>query len=606
MKQFGARLLMIVGIILLTLGGVVLGILQYQWINQLAESERDRIRGEINKNTVHVLAATTDEVQVILSLFQTAQITENREDDPFQKIENNLFYWKKNTGYPELIVEVYMFRRSDTTDIETGEVYRFTETGFQPADMPEQIREMQKLLSTHQDPKLSEEQLHEMRKAGYVLFGDSMRRKEGMMFICKINFSILFNSIMTFYLEEFLPGYPYTIVSVDGDLIARSPEDIQDHGKPEISVPLYNFLSMSQFRLGLFPREENGMPRDRFDRPPPDLFKSRTNPLVRFWADRFSASGENPAVKAAGDPIATLNVYYPRQSLDSVITARRRANIIVSFSILAILITSIVVMYRMYVHLRLVRAKEQDFVASMSHELRTPITVIKSISQNLAEGIIAKNEKVVRYGTIIQNQSNRLSRMVEGILTYSGLISGKKLIKSETNPNIFVREIIESFASAAEQAEAEIRLYEDDSIPIAWTDTSALRIIVENLLINALRHGLPREENGYRKPYIINIILQRSRGAGPREMLRLSVEDHGEGIPQKEIRNVFAPFTRGEAAVHEQRPGSGIGLHLVKRVVGLLGGAISIESPYIDKNGIERSGCRFTVTLPLEEEHANV
>jgi signal transduction histidine kinase len=64
---------------------------------------------------------------------------------------------------------------------------------------------------------------------------------------------------------------------------------------------------------------------------------------------------------------------------------------------------------------------------------------------------------------------------------------------------------------------------------------------------------------------------------------------------------VFEPFFRGERSVSGQRPGSGLGLHLVRRVVTLLGGKVSLESPYANLAGFRQNGCRFIVILPIEE-----
>ena len=87
--------------------------------------------------------------------------------------------------------------------------------------------------------------------------------------------------------------------------------------------------------------------------------------------------------------------------------------------------------------------------------------------------------------------------------------------------------------------------------------------------------------------------------------MRFVVEDEGDGIPPREASRIFEPFYRRQETVQKQVPGSGLGLHLARRIAALLGGAISLESPYLDPSGRVHRGCRFIVELPLKENATN-
>jgi signal transduction histidine kinase len=87
--------------------------------------------------------------------------------------------------------------------------------------------------------------------------------------------------------------------------------------------------------------------------------------------------------------------------------------------------------------------------------------------------------------------------------------------------------------------------------------------------------------------------------------LEIVVEDRGPGVPPKEAGKIFDPFVRGELSVRRQVPGSGLGLHLVRRIAGVLGGTVKLESPYKTLPGMLQQGCRFTVEIPFPGERGS-
>jgi signal transduction histidine kinase len=241
----------------------------------------------------------------------------------------------------------------------------------------------------------------------------------------------------------------------------------------------------------------------------------------------------------------------------------------VSLGIIGILLASMVVLSRMYGRSVRLRASEQEFVASISHELRTPISVIQATSENLSRGVVTEPARLPRYAEVIHGQIKRLSSMVESILLYSGLESGRARSPAmmEIDLPALLREVVQPLEHLAEERRSTLRLAADSLPDIICSDGTALRLIIENLVMNAISHASPGE-----------IRLSVTRKAF--DTLRIAVEDDGQGIPAREQARVFEPFMRGERSARQQRPGSGLGLHLVKRVAALLGGKVSLESPY--------------------------
>ena len=124
--------------------------------------------------------------------------------------------------------------------------------------------------------------------------------------------------------------------------------------------------------------------------------------------------------------------------------------------------------------------------------------------------------------------------------------------------------------------------------------------------MNATRHG--RAPDSTEHPVFVGVRISTDRDPDSRSYgmrtLELVVEDEGPGIPVKEQRRIFEAFYRGQATRDTQTPGSGLGLHLVRRVVASIGGTVRVESPY-DRRGESVRGVRMSVELAEGEERAD-
>jgi signal transduction histidine kinase len=239
-----------------------------------------------------------------------------------------------------------------------------------------------------------------------------------------------------------------------------------------------------------------------------------------------------------------------------------------------------------------IRSREKEFVASMTHELRTPITVIQSAADNLSKGIVSE-EKVVRYGQMMKDQTERLSNMIEEILLFSSL-EGKSVTNSapvEMDILILLEEMKGKFSAMAD--EKQINLHWDyDGLPSRlYGYPSEIKLILSNLISNALNHA--------------SGIKVSARHSIPGK-LRLTVEDSGPGIAASEQKKIFDPFYRSLSSREQQTRGSGLGLFIARKKTGLINGDLKLESPYKKLNGEKSSGCRFTLEISskvVSEEH---
>ena len=225
---------------------------------------------------------------------------------------------------------------------------------------------------------------------------------------------------------------------------------------------------------------------------------------------------------------------------------------------------------------------KSDFVSNVSHELRTPVASIRVFGELLRTGRAQAPEKVREYGEYIEAESRRLSRLIDNILDFSRIESGRKEYRfADADLGEIVRDVIHTFEVRLAADGYRIELKEPDGpLPPARVDADAIGQAFHNLLDNAVKYSGDSRE-------IVVSLAQDGASAV------LSVQDFGIGIDPEEQRKVFERFHRvGTGLVHDVK-GSGLGLSLVRHIVDAHGGTVSVES----RPG---TGSTFTVRLPFE------
>jgi signal transduction histidine kinase len=229
-----------------------------------------------------------------------------------------------------------------------------------------------------------------------------------------------------------------------------------------------------------------------------------------------------------------------------------------------------------------------EFVAGVSHELRTPLAVISSAADNLADGVVAGEPQVRRYGSVIRQESRRLAEMVEQLLRFSGLQSGRaryKLqpLKAESALDRAVAACQPELRESGMAVQKEIQ----PGLPAVQADPAALVHCLGNLVANALKHA---REGGW-----IGLSARLADQGEP--AVEFLVEDRGPGIDPADLPHLWEPFYRGRQAVSEQIQGAGLGLSLVKRMTEAQGGTVTVTT----KAG---EGAVFVLRLPAARQTA--
>ncbi len=230
------------------------------------------------------------------------------------------------------------------------------------------------------------------------------------------------------------------------------------------------------------------------------------------------------------------------------------------------------------------------FFANISHEFRTPLTLILGP----AEKIVSKttDDSIIKDAGIIKRNSKRLLQLVNQLLELSRLEAGKlKLEASKNNVVSFVKGIALSFESLSEEKDITLKIESKEEFIEVFFDKEKMIKILSNILSNSFKFT---PQNGK-----ITVSIAESSSVSSRisnKSVQIQIRDTGIGIPKEEIPKLFDRFYQVDSSFTKEHQGTGIGLALVKELVELHRGSISIESEI-------GQWTEFTITLPLGKDH---
>lgn len=225
---------------------------------------------------------------------------------------------------------------------------------------------------------------------------------------------------------------------------------------------------------------------------------------------------------------------------------------------------------------------QSNFIAAVSHEFRSPLTSMRQISELLASGRVASEDRRSTYYNLLTRESGRLHRLVESLLDFGRTEAGAGEYRRDAlDLGRVVRHSVAEFGRDAAERGYTIELTGADSAVPIRGDGEALGRALWNLLDNAVKYS----------PDCRTVSVAVARDAGT---VTLTVQDRGAGIPASEHEAIFGKFVRGAAARASGAKGTGLGLAMVRHIVRGHGGEISVASE-------PGSGSTFTVTIPAAE-----
>lgn len=224
-------------------------------------------------------------------------------------------------------------------------------------------------------------------------------------------------------------------------------------------------------------------------------------------------------------------------------------------------------------------AMRAGFVSSVSHELRTPLALQRVFLDMLKLGRAETREGRAWAVENLDRETNRLTHLVENVLRFTQTErAGMKVDPVRLDLAAEIREILASYRPLLASGEATLGFDAGVGRAMVSVDRDGFRHVLLNLLENAVKYG-PRGQT-------VRVSLWRE---GAR--IVLAVDDQGPGVPAEDRARIWAPFERGAAARRSGKGGSGIGLSVVRHIVALHRGSVTLE----DAPG---GGARFRVELP--------
>lgn len=233
------------------------------------------------------------------------------------------------------------------------------------------------------------------------------------------------------------------------------------------------------------------------------------------------------------------------------------------------------------------------FVSNVSHELRTPLTSLRSYVETLNDGAWQDSQLAPRFLKVIQEETERMIRMVNSLLDLSRFDQGTAKINVElVNFNEFFNFILDRFdmliKNDQDKAQAAGKPFKKYSIKRVFTqkdlwveiDPDKMTQAIDNIMNNAIKYS----PNGGTITCRLN---------DTQRYIILSITDQGLGIPRKDLKKVFDRFYRVDKARSRKQGGTGLGLSISKEVIEAQGGHVWV-------NSMENRGSTFYISLPYD------
>jgi two-component system phosphate regulon sensor histidine kinase PhoR len=220
-----------------------------------------------------------------------------------------------------------------------------------------------------------------------------------------------------------------------------------------------------------------------------------------------------------------------------------------------------------------------QFVTNVTHELRTPLTSIKGFAETLK--YVEDNETREKFLSIINDEADRLSRLISDILTLSQIEQTRAIRRELIDVTSIISQVVMLVKNSADNKDIKLTI-EDKGIKDLYGDPDLLMQMLINLVDNAIKYS------GKDTEVVVSAESENDSGI-------ISVSDNGIGIPKEHLDRLFERFYRVDAARSREQGGTGLGLAIVKHIALNFNGTIEVDSE-------PGRGSKFTVRLPLKKQ----
>ena len=210
---------------------------------------------------------------------------------------------------------------------------------------------------------------------------------------------------------------------------------------------------------------------------------------------------------------------------------------------------------------------KSDFISNVSHELKTPLSIISMFGELLSSGRVKSVEQAKEYAGIVQRESSRLTRLIDNVLDFAKMERGADVY--EFSDGCLVSDVVNTALEVSQarlvSSGLQVTFEKSEEEPTVRMDTNAMTLAVLNIVDNATKYAA---DGG-------TLTIDVGPGQGG---VVLAIRDFGPGIDAEDQELVFDRFFRSESARLKPVRGSGIGLALVRQIVGAHGGRVEVES----------------------------
>jgi signal transduction histidine kinase len=575
---------------------VLLAFLQFEWVNKVAQAERDRMETSLETAIIRFRWDFYTQLLHVCSAFQVEHGDLSKQT--LQSYADRYDDWMHASTRPRLVASLYVWKARNPAGHRLFRLDPAT-AKFEPADWPPEFESLRLPLRRHparffhhigphqayrhwnlveQVPAL----VRVFRSSRQTpLAGREPASPEGYAII-ELNLKYIQTALFPLLAERYFRGprglvYRVSIVSRrnPGRVIYQSiPMHGMNSGYPPDAV--VDLISV---------RHPGFMESPFADRMAARSDVNRGNGPLASLARRQVENGVAPLLVLAGQKADWQMVVRHRSgSVQAATVELRHRDLAVSLGVLVILAAGMALIVISAQRAQRLARIQMDFVAGISHELRTPLAVICSAAENLADGVVSAGDQVKEYGSLIRNEGRHLAEMVEQTL---GFAAQQAVRHSGEGALVDVAAAIDAaliqaglmIGSSNVQVERRI----EPGLPPIMGDAPALIRCLQNLLVNAVKYG--GESRWVR-------VSARAAHARKRPEVQIVVEDKGIGIGPGDLPHIFEPFYRGRSREVAQIRGTGLGLSLARDIAEGMGGVLSIKSQL-------GKGSSFILRLPI-------
>ncbi|MDA3894408.1 MAG: HAMP domain-containing sensor histidine kinase [Salinivirgaceae bacterium] len=276
-----------------------------------------------------------------------------------------------------------------------------------------------------------------------------------------------------------------------------------------------------------------------------------------------------------------VGIQLQNDPVEQMVKKRTQTNILMIVLMDLVLLIGAWFVYRSIrkeIHLAQIKA---EFVSNVSHEIKTPLALINMYSETLEMGRVPTEEKKIEYFRVINKEAKRLARMVNKILNFSKIESGKREYHFiETEINEIVEPVVATYQHHFKNSGFKYVVLLGENLPLINADEEAITDALTNMIDNGIKYSTDTK------------LIEISTGLNGNNVF-VKVKDSGIGIKEKEQKLIFDKFYRvTDGNLANIAKGSGIGLNIVKSIMEAHGGNISIESTFGE-------GSSFKMNFPI-------